>query len=93
MATQKDGGGATCRESSAGDSGGSTGDKKTPHDAGPEDPGPLTDRAVAVTVVALAVMGVLGYWFVNKLSDISREEDCMLAHHRNCAGDSVPLER
>jgi len=32
----------------------------------------------------LAVALVLGYLFVNKLADISHQEDCMLAHRRNC---------
>jgi len=27
---------------------------------------------------------VLGYLFVNKLADISHQEDCVLAHRRNC---------
>ncbi|MDR3466253.1 MAG: hypothetical protein P4M07_09955 [Xanthobacteraceae bacterium] len=55
--------------------------------------GPLTDKAVAVILAALAVLLVLGYLFVSKLMDISQEEDCMLAQRRDCAGAGVPLER
>jgi type VI protein secretion system component VasF len=55
--------------------------------------GPLTDKAVAVIFLGLAVLLVLGYLFVSKLMDISQEEDCMLAHRRDCAGAGVPLER
>jgi hypothetical protein len=40
-------------------------------------------------VVAL----VLGYLFVNKLAAISSEEDCALAHRKNCAAVDVPSGR
>jgi len=42
---------------------------------------------------ALAVALVLGYLFVNKLADISREEDCALAHRYNCGAVEVPSNR
>ncbi|HET7493732.1 MAG TPA: hypothetical protein VFK01_17830 [Bradyrhizobium sp.] len=35
----------------------------------------------------------LGYLFVNKIADISREEDCMLAQRRNCGGVELPAGR
>lgn len=38
----------------------------------------------------LAVALLLGYLLVNKLADISHEEDCMLAHRKNCAA-AAPL--
>jgi hypothetical protein len=37
-----------------------------------------------------AVALVLGYLFLNKLVDISRQEDCMLAHNKNCAAITLP---
>jgi len=44
-------------------------------------------------LAALAVALVLGYLFLNKLSDISREEDCMLAHRRNCGPVETSSDR
>jgi NADH:ubiquinone oxidoreductase subunit 3 (subunit A) len=42
---------------------------------------------------ALTVALVLGYLFLNKLVDISREEDCGLAHRYNCGAVEVPNNR
>jgi hypothetical protein len=33
---------------------------------------------------------VLGYLFLNKMLDISQQEDCMLAHRKNCAAIELP---
>jgi hypothetical protein len=41
-------------------------------------------------VVALAIALVLGYLFLSKLVDISQEEDCALAHRRNCGASANP---
>lgn len=38
----------------------------------------------------LALALVLGYLFLNKLVQISQEEDCGLAHRRNCAAVESP---
>jgi hypothetical protein len=51
---------------------------------------PLSDAMVALMMAILAIALLLGYLFVNKLADISHEEDCMLAHRKNCAA-SEPL--
>ena len=53
----------------------------------------LSDRAVAAIFLGLAVLLVLGYLFVSKLMDISKEEDCMLANRRNCAAPDMELKR
>jgi hypothetical protein len=45
---------------------------------------------LALFFAALAVALVLGYLFLNKLVDISREEDCALAHRYNCGAVEVP---
>jgi hypothetical protein len=37
-----------------------------------------------VFLVVLAVALVLGYLFVNKLADMSQQEDCALARRHNC---------
>jgi hypothetical protein len=39
---------------------------------------------LALFLAGLAVALVLGYLFVNKMADISHQEDCVLAHRRNC---------
>jgi hypothetical protein len=38
----------------------------------------------------LALALVLGYLFLNKLVQISQEEDCGLAHRRNCGAVESP---
>jgi hypothetical protein len=39
---------------------------------------------------ALAVVLVVGYFFLMKLVAISSEEDCALGHRYNCAATEVP---
>ena len=51
----------------------------------PGDWRPIPDRMLAMIVAIVAAALVLGYLFLNKLADISSEEDCALAHRRNCA--------
>ena len=51
---------------------------------------PVSDAMLAIILAALAVTLVLGYLFLNKLIDISRQEDCMLAHNKNCAAIELP---
>ncbi len=41
-------------------------------------------------VAALAIALVLGYLLLNKLVDMSQEEDCALAHRYNCGAVEVP---
>jgi hypothetical protein len=36
-----------------------------------------------IAIVAFAVVG--GYFFIMKLIDVSQQDDCVLAHRRNCA--------
>jgi hypothetical protein len=45
---------------------------------------PIPDGVLAAILAILAVALVLGYLFVNKLADISHQEDCVLAHRKNC---------
>jgi hypothetical protein len=54
-----------------------------------QEPPPVSDRALAVFFLILATALVLGYLLLNKLVDISREEDCALAHRRNCGASDV----
>jgi len=48
---------------------------------------------LAIFLVALAAALVLGYLFVNKLADISRQEDCMLSRSKTCAAVELPSPR
>jgi hypothetical protein len=50
---------------------------------------PIPGRVLAFYVVAIVAVLVLGYLFLNKLVDISQEEDCGLAHRKNC--DAIEL--
>ena len=52
---------------------------------------PVSDRGLAIFIAALTAALVLGYLFVNKLADMSSEEDCALAHRKNCG--AVELSR
>jgi hypothetical protein len=45
---------------------------------------PIPGSVLAMIMAILVVVLVLGYLFVNKLADISHQEDCVLAHRRNC---------
>jgi hypothetical protein len=46
---------------------------------------PIPDSVLAIFLAILAVALVLGYLFLNKMVDISRQGDCMLAHRTNCS--------
>ena len=58
-----------------------------------EEPRPVSNQTLAVFFAALAAALVLGYIFLNKLADISREEDCMLSRAKNCAATELPSNR
>ena len=60
---------------------------------GGEWPQPVSNKGLVLFFAALAVALVLGYLFVNKLVDISQEEDCALAHRYNCGAVEVPSNR
>jgi hypothetical protein len=51
---------------------------------------PVSDRGLAIFMALLALALVLGYLFLNKLVQISQEEDCGLAHRRNCGAVVAP---
>ena len=44
-------------------------------------------------LAALAIALALGYLFLNKLADMSREEDCMLSRNRNCGAVELKSDR
>jgi hypothetical protein len=51
---------------------------------------PVSDRGLVIFMALLALALVLGYLFLNKLVQISQEEDCALAHRRNCGAVESP---
>jgi hypothetical protein len=51
---------------------------------------PVSDRGLAIFMALLALALVLGYLFLNKLVQISQEEDCGLAQRRNCTAVESP---
>ena len=52
--------------------------------------GHLSTRGLLIVFATLAVALVLGYLLLNKLIDMSQEEDCALAHRYNCGAVEVP---
>jgi hypothetical protein len=50
----------------------------------------LSTRGLLIVFAGLAIALVLGYLLLNKLIDISQEEDCALAHRYNCGAVEVP---
>ena len=51
---------------------------------------PISDRAVAIFFAILVAILVLGYLLMTKLSDVSRAENCMMAHRKNCGAIEWP---
>jgi len=50
----------------------------------------LSTRGLVIVLAGLAIALVLGYLLLNKLIDMSQEEDCALAHRYNCGAVEVP---
>jgi hypothetical protein len=53
----------------------------------------LPGAVILVILTVIALVCVIGYFFLMKLIEISRQEDCMLAGRRNCAPIEVPSGR
>jgi len=56
-----------------------------------EDRGPPTS-AVLVVLILIAAACFAGYFLLNKLIDISRDDDCLLAHRSDCGAIPVPRD-
>ena len=50
----------------------------------------LSTRGLLIVFAAIATALMLGYLLLNKLVDISQEEDCALARRYNCGAVEVP---
>jgi len=57
------------------------------------DERPISDVLLAIFLGVLATALVLGYLFLNKMVDISQQEDCLLGHRGNCAATGSPSSR
>jgi hypothetical protein len=57
------------------------------------DERPIPDALLGIFLAILATALVLGYLFLNKMVDISRQEDCLLGHRGNCAATASPSTR
>ena len=51
---------------------------------------PVSNRGLAIFFAMLISALVLGYLFLNKLADISQEEDCALGNRYNCGAVVAP---
>jgi hypothetical protein len=54
---------------------------------------PIPDAVLAIFLAGLAAALLLGYLFLNKMVDISRQDDCILAHRANCGTNESPSSR
>ena len=61
-----------------------------PRNAAHETGQHLSTRGLMIVFATLAVALVLGYLLLNKLVDMSQEEDCALAHRYNCGAVEMP---
>jgi hypothetical protein len=74
-------------------SGGAAPSGEPPGRGNGRDSRPVSDAVLAIFIAALTIALVLGYLFLNKLVDISRQEDCMLSRGKNCAAIELPSDR
>ena len=51
----------------------------------------LSTRGLVIVFASLATALLLGYLLLNKLIDMSQQEDCALAHRYNC--EAVEISR
>jgi hypothetical protein len=80
----------TSEPSTGDDSGGRSPPRS--RDWGRDDHG-LSDLGVLISLVILGLVCVGGYFFLIKMVEISRQEDCLLGGGRNCARLQLPSDR
>jgi hypothetical protein len=54
---------------------------------GPENQQTLSGREILIVLTIIALVCVGGYFFLMKMIEVSQQEDCVLAHRRNCAAE------
>jgi hypothetical protein len=55
-----------------------------------DPPRPLSNRGLGLVIGMFVVALVLGYLLLNKLADMSQEEDCALGNRYNCGAVVAP---
>jgi hypothetical protein len=56
-----------------------------PHRLQEHEAPPVSNAMLGIIIIAVIAALVFGYLFLSKLIDMSRQEDCMLAHNKTCA--------
>jgi hypothetical protein len=67
--------------------------RPAPSDADETREGGPPAMAIAVVLGALALALVGGYFFLMKLIDMGRTEDCLMSGRRDCAEIEMPVRR
>jgi hypothetical protein len=49
----------------------------------------LSGPAILVILALIALVCTGGYFFLLKMIDVSRQDDCILAHRKNCASGTA----
>ena len=55
-----------------------------------DPPRPLSNRGLTIVVAMFIAALVLGYLLLNKLADMSQDEDCALGNRYNCGAVIAP---
>ena len=64
-----------------------------PQDSSRDDDQGPSAVYILMVLTATALVCVVGYFFLLKLVDMSRQEDCLMSGRRNCAPIEVPSNR
>jgi hypothetical protein len=65
-------------------------DKPSPRRDDPVKPA-IPGKVLGIFFIILTTALVLGYLLLNKLVDMSLEEDCMLAHRKDCGASNTSV--
>jgi hypothetical protein len=49
-----------------------------------------SNSAILIVLILIGIASLAGYFLLEKLIDVSREDDCLLAHRYNCGAVEVP---
>ncbi|MBO0753744.1 MAG: hypothetical protein J2P53_16620 [Bradyrhizobiaceae bacterium] len=52
--------------------------------------GTLSGPAILAVLAVIALVCTGGYFFLLKMIDVSQQDDCILAHRRDCASGAIP---
>jgi hypothetical protein len=66
-----------------------TGSRLRPRASSEGESETLSGTAILAILVVIALVCTGGYFFLLKMIDVSRQDDCILAHRRNCGSAEV----